>query len=293
MIPDDVVRELQYIEIYAAKRMSNLRAGAYTSPLRGPGFDFDEHRLYLPGDDIRRIDWNATARMNTPYIRQTHAERELNVMIAVDVSRSMDFGTSRHSKREATTYVTASLLFSALSDQINAGFLAFGDRVLMYAPPRRNRARAWTLLEQLWALRSPAPRTLMRPALHHLMRNLKKMSVIFLISDFITEDDALVGPEIKMLTAKHDVIAVMLEDPAESTLPAGSGFVRLKDMESGAERAVGLGARTRGAYADFVGRRRRDLVSAFYSIPMDYVAIRSNENVVEPLLNMFATRTAR
>ena len=142
MIPENVMRELRYIEVYTAKKIRNLRFGSCRSPLQGQGFDFDEHKPYRPGDDVRRIDWDVTARMGTPYVRHTHAERELNVMIVMDVSRSMDLGTSHYSKKEMMTFITGSLLFSALSDQINTGFLAFADRVMMStrraarAPPR-------------------------------------------------------------------------------------------------------------------------------------------------------------
>ena len=139
MIPEHVMRELRYIELYTAKKIRNLRVGAYTSPLRGPGFDFDEHQPYRRGDDVRRIDWNVTARMGAPYVRHTHAERELNVMLAIDVSRSMELGAANRSKKELMTFITGSLLFSAVADQINTGFLAFADRVLEYGPPRRTR----------------------------------------------------------------------------------------------------------------------------------------------------------
>src|SRR5260221_6100185 len=191
MIPEHEMPEHGYIEVYTAKKIRNQRVGAYQSPLRGPGFDFDEHQIYRPGDDVRRIDWNVTARMDVPYVRHTHAEREMNVMIAMDVSRSMDLGTSKYSKREAMTFITASLLFSALSDQINTGFLAFGDRVLASSIPRRTRAAAWSVLEQCWATSSSSPRTLMLPVIRHLVKTLKRMSVVFLVSDFMTDDDVL------------------------------------------------------------------------------------------------------
>ena len=135
MIPAAVMRELRYIEVYTAKTIRNLRVGAYTSPLRGPGFDFDEHQPYRPGDDVRRIDWNVTARLGAPFVRHTHAEREMNVMVVMDVSRSMALGSSAYSKREALTYISGSILFSAISDQINTGFMAFADRVLMTTTP--------------------------------------------------------------------------------------------------------------------------------------------------------------
>src|SRR5438477_12279511 len=137
MIPAAVMRELRYIEVYTAKKIRNLRVGAYTSPLRGTGFDFDQHQAYRPGDDVRRIDWNVTARLNAPYVRLTHAERELNVVVAMDLSRSVELGTSKFSKKETLTFISGSILFSAISDQINAGFLAFADRVLAFTPPRR------------------------------------------------------------------------------------------------------------------------------------------------------------
>src|SRR5690349_23380256 len=132
MIPEHVMKELRYIEVYTGRKIQNQRVGAFQSRLRGAGFDFDEHQGYRPGDDVRRIDWNVTARMNAPYVRHTHAERELNVMIALDVSRSMELGESHVSKKEALTFITGSLLFSALSDQINTGFMAFGDRVVAF-----------------------------------------------------------------------------------------------------------------------------------------------------------------
>src|SRR3989440_8150108 len=186
MIPEHVMRELRYIEVYTAKRIRTLRVGPYTSRQRGPGFDFDEHQPYRQGDDVRRIDWSVTARMDAPFVRHTHAERELNVMIAIDASRSMQLGTGQRSKQELLTFITASLLFSAVSDQINTGFLAFADRVLNYSPPRRTRAAAWSVLERSWALSPKAGRTAVLPAIRHLLAVLKRMSVVFIVSDFIT-----------------------------------------------------------------------------------------------------------
>src|SRR3954465_9735299 len=152
MIPADVLAVLRSLEVYTAKKIRNLRVGPYTSPLRGTGFDFDEHRPYRPGDDVRRIDWNVTARLNAPFLRQTHAERELTVTIALDLSPSMTVGSARYSKKEVMTFIAGSLLFSAATDQINVGLLAFSDRVLQWIPPRRASARAWEILTRLWAI---------------------------------------------------------------------------------------------------------------------------------------------
>src|SRR5438270_5156300 len=228
MIPEAVMRELRYIEVYTAKRIRSLRVGAYTSPRRGDGFDFDEHQPYRHGDDVRRIDWSVTARMDAPFVRRTHAERELNVMIAIDASRSMRLGTGQRSKQELLTFITASLLFSAMSDQINTGFVAFADRVLDDSPPRPTRASAWAVLERCWALPSRPGRTLMLPAIRHLLTTLKRMSVVFIVSDFITDDEALASQELAMLAARHDVIAVVPHDRSEDALPEGRGYINVR-----------------------------------------------------------------
>lgn len=290
MIPPHVLRELRYLEIAASKKLRTPRLGPYTSPARGAGFEFDQHRPYQPGDDVRRIDWNVTARLNAPYLRQTHAERELNIVIAVDVSRSMSVGSTRHSKKEAMTFITASLLFSAAGDQINTGFLAFADRVLAWSTPRRASGRAWSILEGLWELQSDAPQTTMAPALRHLTAHLKAMTVVFLISDFITGEDVGRSKELRLLAARHDVIAVVVEDPAETALPGGGGFVRVRDAETGAAAVVGLNRMSRQTYAEAVAQRRRALMDAFYRLPVDCVFVRSDEPVTERLLELLERR---
>jgi uncharacterized protein (DUF58 family) len=290
MMPDHVRSELRYIELYTGKKIRNQRVGPYQSPLRGPGFDFDELQAYRPGDDVRRIDWNVTARMGAPFVRHTHAERELNVMIVMDVSRSMTVGTSAYSKKEALTFITGSIVFSALADQINTGFLAFSDRVLMSAQPRRTRAAAWAVLEEAWELESKAKRTLMRPALAQLMTTLKRMSVIFIVSDFMADDDPLSSNELRQLAAKHDVIAVVPEEPSEVTLPPGSGYIRVKDVETGRRWSLGLSRRSRARYEASVRQRREDLSRAFYRVPIDHVFVPTDKSPVLPVLSLFARR---
>ena len=290
MIPEHVMSELRYIEVATARKIRNQRVGTYQSPMRGPGFDFDEHQPYRPGDDVRRIDWNVTARMGTPFVRHTHAEREMNVMVVMDVSRSMTLGSTEHSKREALTYISGSILFSALSDQINAGFMAFADKVLMSTPPRRTRAAAWTVLEQAWALKASSSKTLMLPVIRHLSTSLKRMSVVFIVSDFVTDDDAVGSPELAQLATKHDLIAVVPEDRAETELPAGSGYVHMRDVESGRRISVGLGRQARAGYAAAIAKRREDLARAFYRVPMDHVFVPTLGSPVLPVLSLFARR---
>ena len=290
-LPSSLVQELRYVEVAAARRFAALRPGPYTSPTRGRGLEFDRHRTYEPGDDVRQIDWNVTARMGTPFVRETHAERELDAVVLVDVSRSMELGTARHSKKELQLLVAGSLLFSAADDGINTGLLAFSDRVVTWEPPRRGRGRAWRLLEELWAVRSAPGPTAVRPALQHLVTRLKRGSLIFVVSDFLTDDDLFAAPELKVLATRHDVLAVVVEDPAEGQLPGRSGTIELRDMETGQQRRVALTGAVREQYATAARRRRERLAKSFYGVPMDHTFVRSREHVLEPVLALVAGRS--
>ena len=290
MLPDHLIRELRYIELQTSRRFPNLRVGAHRSRVRGQGFDFDQHRAYRPGDDVRQIDWNATARLNAPFVRETHADNELSVIVAVDVSRSMSFGTAERNKQELLVLVSACLVFSALADQINTGFLTFGESVHAYQAPRRARARAWSFLEELWFFEPPAGGTALLPAVRYLTDHFKREGVIFIVSDFLTDEDLFAGRELSMLAARHDVVAVVIEDPAEAALPPGNGTLELRDVESGRHVRVGLGRALRARYTGAMRRRREELSRAFYRVPMDHVFVRSDQYAVEPLLNLFAAR---
>jgi uncharacterized protein (DUF58 family) len=293
MIPDSVMRELRRIEVSTGRKMRTPRVGPFTSRMRGPGFDFDELQPYRPGDDVRRIDWNVTARLDAPFVRHTHAERELNMMIAIDVSRSMDLGTAHYSKREVMMFITASLVFSALASQIHTGFLAFSDRVVAARPPRRTRAAAWAILQQCWSSPPGSGRTALVPMVRQLARTLKRMSIVFLVSDFLTDEDLFGGPDLAMLAARHDVIAVVPEDPSELELPAGTGYVGVRDLETGRRAAVDLGARSRERFAADARQHRDALTRAFYRMSMDHVFVRTDRPPVEPLLTLLATRARR
>jgi uncharacterized protein (DUF58 family) len=290
MIPAHVMRELRYLEISTPRAVRNARIGPYTSRSRGGGFDFDEHRPYRPGDDVRRIDWNVTARMNAPYLRQTHAERELDLIMVVDVSPSMQIGSGTYSKRDVTTFVTGSLLFSAAADQINAGFLAFSDRVLSWTPARHASGRAWRMLEDIWSIKAdPAPTALL-PAVRHLASMLKTMSIVVLISDFMTSDDAFGSSELRTLASRHDVIAVIVENDADTTVPATGGYMRVRDVESGRAMVIGMNERSRRAFRAAVADRRRRIVDGCHRLGMPFAFVRSEAPVMQPVLELFARR---
>lgn len=293
MIPPQVLQELRYIEIASARTVRSARAGPHRSRPRGPGFEFDQHVPYRSGDDVRRIDWNVTARLNAAYVRQTFAERELDLVLVLDTSRSMRVGAPAQSKKEALTYVTGSLLFSAARDQVNAGFLAFSDQVLAWSPPRPATGRAWRMLEEIWALEPEAPATAMLPAIRHLQATLRTMAVVVLVSDFLVEDALLSSPELRILATSHDVIAVMIQDPADTQLPPGRGYIRMRGVESGTARLVALNDRTRAAYADAVDARRRAMIDAAYGLGVDVVTVAADQPVLQPVMDMFAARRNR
>ncbi len=298
MIPEHVMHELRYIEVYTAKKIRNQRVGAYQSPLRGPGFDFDEHQPYRPGDDVRRIDWNVTARMDAPFVRHTHAERELNVMIAMDVSRSMELGSVAvlEEGSDDVHHRLARVLRAVRSDQHRASGVR-RPRADVDAAAAHARGRVVGAAEVLgrverteasgWRRRA----TLMMPAIEHLVKTLKRMSVVFIVSDFMTDDDVLESRELAMLAARHDVIAVVPEDPAGA---CAAGRRRLHaacaTSRSGREVALGLSDRARRRYAEAARERRDALTRAFYRVPMDHVFVPTDQSPVEPVLSLFAKR---
>jgi uncharacterized protein (DUF58 family) len=306
MLPEHITRELRYLEIYTARKMRNLRAGAYTSRSRGSGFDFDEHRPYRPGDDVRRIDWNVTARMHQPFVRETHAERELNVIVALDLSASMGFGTARLDKKELMLYIAACFAFSAAADQINLGLLAFGRDVVHYWPPRRSKGRAWRALDELWALAPDPGPTAVAPVARFLQKRLRNASVIFLVSDFLTDESLPDTPDLRLLTALHDVVGVVVQDPSETTLFGAAGELRVRDPETGLRRRLALTVRTRRKYSAMMQKRRQALTDAFYAAGMDHAFVMDRaadpvtdpggdtaartSAILEPLMELFSAR---
>lgn len=304
MLPERITRELRYLEIYTSRKMRNLRAGTYTSRSRGPGFDFDEHRPYRPGDDVRRIDWNVTARLRQPFVRVTHADRELNVIVALDLSASMSFGTAALDKKELMLYVAACFGFSAAVDQINLGLLAFSHDVLHYWPPRRSKARAWRALDELWGLDPASGPTRIAPVAGFLQKQLRHASLIFIVSDFLTGESLPDIPDLRLLAATHDVVAIVVQDPSELSLFRAGGEVRVKDPESGLLRRLALTRRTRRRYAATMDERRRRLIDDLYGTGMDHafllqtptsgdladLEVGSTSAVLEPLMELFSAR---
>ena len=289
----ELTEELRYLEIYAARRMRSLRFGQSRSPLKGSGYEFDSHRKYQVGEDFRRIDWNVSARMQDIYLKRHFEEREVSVFLVVDVSRSMHFSTVKHSKNLRVLQVGATLGFSAVSDGCNFGFLAFSDQVEAFEPARKGRGHVWRAIEQLYNLRPRHSGTNWENALRFLRSQLRTMSTVFLLSDFIADPNVrqlAELPDLKVLTQKHDVVPIVFTDELESKLPTGRGLLRFRSAEGRKEMLLSLSSHQRNAFVALVEKRKTELRDLFYSLGMECLFLNVVEAFMDPLMMLFERR---
>ncbi len=289
-VPDEVLRKIKQLEIKARILANEGFLGQYRSVFRGSGLEFEEVREYELGDDVRSIDWNVTARFGRPFIKKFREERELNVVLAVDLSASSWFGTSRASKRELAAEVAALLAVAAMRTNDRVALLLFSDEVQKFVPPRLGQDHVLRLIGELLFAPARRARTDIGGAARFLGNVAKKRSVVFVLSDFL---DADFGAPLRMLARKHDVIAVALTDPREQELPA-VGVVALEDAETGGIAHVDTDdARVREAYAAAARRRRAELMRVFGAMAIDSVELSTDRSYVPPLMALFATRSRR
>jgi uncharacterized protein (DUF58 family) len=289
-IPQDLLRKIRRIEIRVRRILNTAFLGDYHSVFRGRGMEFSEVREYVPGDDIRAIDWNVTARLGYPYVKQFVEERELTVVLVVDVSASGNYGSTGPSKREIATEVAALLAFSAIRNNDKVGLVAFSDRVEKYVPPRKGRQHVLRVIRELLYLQPSGRGTRIAEALAYVDRLQKRRSVVFLISDFLSEGyDA----RLRVTGRRHDVIAIAINDPRERELPS-AGLLALEDAETGEMITIDAGdARIRDEYqrlADDVVRQRNSTLEA---VKVDRVEVRTDGGYVEPLARLFRRRARR
>ncbi len=257
---------------------------------RGSGLEFEEVREYQPGDDVRTIDWNVTARMGTPYVKKYREERELNVILALDVSASAWFGSADVSKRELAADVAALLAVAALRTNDKVGLLLFSDRVHEFVRPRRGRDHVLRVIGRLLFAESHRARTDIGAAAHFLGNVAKKRSVIFLLSDFL---DVSFEAALRMLGRKHDVIALTLNDPREQELPA-VGLLVLEDAETARIALVDTSdAALRESYGRAARERQAERTRAFGRMAIDVVDLATDRPYVPALLAFFVSRTRR
>jgi uncharacterized protein (DUF58 family) len=231
MFSTELMKQIRRIEIRTRRLVDDSFAGEYRSVFRGRGMEFDEVRPYLPGDEVRTIDWNVTARMGQPYVKKYVEERELTVMLMVDASASGDFASEGRLKRELAAELAAVLSFSATTNRDKVGLMIFTDKVELYIPPRAGRRHVLRLIHDLLAFEPESTGTDLKLSLDAMNQILKRRSVIFLVSDFI-DDAGRYGKSLFMTNRRHDVIAVSLRDPLEADI-ADVGMLALEDAESG------------------------------------------------------------
>ena len=289
--PADLIRKIRRIEITTRRAVQDTLAGGYHSAFKGRGMAFSEVRPYLPGDEIRSIDWNVTARMGEPFVKVFAEERELTALIAVDRSASQDAGLAEKAKAEVAAEIAALLVFSALENGDRAGLLLFTDRIERYVPPRRGRKHGLRLISETLAFRPRGRGTDLAGALGHLTNAQRRRAVVFVVSDFLAD-----GYEtaLAVLARRHDVVPVVVTDPVEERLPALAGLWPLLDAETGELQLVDLSdARTRRAWETQAREREERRERIFRRVSLEAVRVRPGDDYVAPLAALFRARARR
>ncbi len=290
MIPREVIRKIRRIEIRTKRLVNDVFSGEYQSVFKGRGMEFSEVREYLPGDDVRSIDWNVTARTGRPFIKKFEEERELTIMFLVDASASGGFGTVSRTKAELTAELCALLAFSATRNNDRVGLIIFTDRIEKVVPPRKGRTHVLRVVRELLFYRPKGKGTNIAAALDYLTNVVKRHAVVFLVSDFVAE-----GYETRLSVAnrRYDLIAVEVSDPRESELPR-LGLVEMEDPETGERLAVDTGStRVLERFSEFARddtERRRKM---FRRLGIDSVNLSTDRPYVEPLEKFFRMRARR
>lgn len=286
-LPPEVLKKVKLLEINTRKLVNNLFAGEYHTHFKGQGMTFADFREYVPGDDVRAISWPLTARTGKPFIKTFEEERELTIILAVDVSGSTDFGTGEYFKGEVMTHLAALLAFSAVKNNDQVGLLLFSDQVEHFVPPRKGRGQVHRILRDLFYYKPKSHETRISTALTYLQGLLKKRATVFIFSDFIDEnyDQAL-----RLLGRKHEVVACVVNDKAENQLP-DLGIVELQDPESGEVLTVDTSSET--FRQDYVRelKKRKDLRDKQLRLAqVERIDVDSGGNYVDPLIAFFKKR---
>ena len=286
----ELLKKVRKIEIKTRGLSNQIFSGEYHSAFKGRGMAFSEVREYMPGDDIRNIDWNVTARFNHPFVKIFEEERELTVMLLVDISASGDYGTRRQFKRELITELCAVLSFSAIQNNDKIGVIFFSDKIEKFIPPKKGKSHILRIIRELIDFKPSSPGTDIGGALLYFTNMIKKRSISFLISDFQSAgyDDAL-----KIAARKHDLVAIRIYDHRESELP-DIGLVRMQDAETGSLLWVDSSRKsTRDQYRSNWLKTQKMTEELFARSGVDQVKIATDQNYVQPLINLFKKREKR
>lgn len=288
METSELLRRVRRLEIKTRALTNNIFAGEYHSAFKGRGMSFAEVREYQPGDDVRDIDWNVTARMNKPYIKVFEEERELTLMLIVDLSASQRFGTQNRTQRELTAEIAATLAFSALQNNDKVGVIFFTDRIEKFIPPQKGRKHILYIIRELLNFEPEGKRTDVGIAMEYLMRIITKRSIAFVISDFLDTHDF--SKPLLIAARKHDLIALKVYDEHMATLP-NVGLLKIVDAETGHEQYVDTSSKSvRMQQQQWWKHETEKLDSLFRKNGVDYTNIATNSDFVKPLIGLFARR---
>lgn len=286
----ELLKKVRQLEIRTRGVVNQVFSGEYHSVFKGRGMAFSEVREYMPGDEIRTIDWNVTARLNHPFVKVFEEERELTVMLLVDMSGSQFFGSQSALKRDIAVELSAVLAFSAMKNNDKVGAILFTEDVEQFIPPRKGRSHALRIIRELLSFEPKSRTTNIRNALEYLNRILRKRAIVFLISDFM---DTGYERALRIAGKRHDFIGIVLLDPRERDLP-NVGLIPFRDAETGIQQWVDtMDSRVRRGHAESWEHRQKTRQSMFLKSKLDGVEIRIDEPYLKPLSNFFQRREKR
>lgn len=287
MQTSELLKKVRSIEIKTKGLSTNIFAGEYESAFKGRGMTFSEVREYQPGDDIRTIDWKVTARFNHPYIKVFQEERELTLMLIIDVSGSENFGSIPEFKKEKITEIAAVLAFSAIQNNDKIGVILFSDKIEKYIAPKKGRGHVLRIIRELLNFEPESKGTDISEALGFFTNVIKKRSTAFVISDFM---DNKFNDALRSARRKHDLIGLRVVDPVELDLPK-AGILRIKDAETGAEKYIDSSSkRVRNQFGTLRKKQSKAIKDQFTKLGIDYTELRTDESYINPLIMMFKNR---
>ena len=290
MISTELARKIRILQITTRKVVNDVLAGEYTSVFKGRGMEFDEVREYMPGDDVRTIDWNVTARMDRPYIKRYVEERELTVFFLVDLSASGAFGSVKKLKNEIAAEFCALLSFSAVKNNDKVGLIVFTDRVELYVPPKKGTTHVLRLIRELLNFKPKAAKTDIGGTLDYFGKVAKKRAVVFLVSDFQSEG---FEKAMRIVSKRHDLVAVPVTDPREVRLP-NVGLIELEDAETGEMVLVDTSSAAVRKRYERLGRERSERFrELFASMGVDRIEVATDRDYVPRLVQFFRARERR
>ena len=294
----DILKKVRQIEVRTNRLVNDSLAGSYQSVFKGRGMNFDEVREYVPGDDIRSIDWNVTARTGIPHIKKFTEERELTIMLMIDISGSGEFGSSISSKRELMAELGSVLAFSAVRNSDKVGLVLFTDSPELYIPPKKGRGHILRIIREILYFKPKGVRTDIKGTLDFVNRVIKRKCVSFLISDFalpgeFEEELKVLQPKLQITNRRHDLISLMVSDPREYELP-DVGWITLEDAESGEQVEVNTSDRqVREEYKTIATMRQKMIHKSMRLAGIDLLDLRTDRSYLPPLLSFFRDRKKR